>query len=165
MTPTPLEPHPVGSCSPACAPALARRRLLAAGGGVVVTGSLAACAGGQEDAAGQSGPADADPAASDPADGGTRVPLADVPVGGSLFLEDADIVVAQPTEGEVVAYDATCPHQGCMVSTTGEDGTLVCPCHGSAFALADGAVVQGPATEGLATLTAAVDGADVVISG
>ncbi|WP_299518345.1 Rieske (2Fe-2S) protein [uncultured Serinicoccus sp.] len=156
----PSQDHPGAGCSSACATGPARRRLLAAGGGLAVVGSLAACGGGQEDASAGSGTG-----GSDTAGAGTRVPLADVPVGGSRYLEDADVVVAQPTEGEVVAYDATCPHQGCMVSTTGQDGTLVCPCHGSAFALADGAVVQGPATEGLATLTATVDGADVVISG
>ncbi|KUG54494.1 hypothetical protein AVL62_03465 [Serinicoccus chungangensis] len=133
--------------------------MLAAGGGLAVAGSLAACGGGRQEAD-PSGAGEAEPAG-----GGTRVPLADVPVGGSRYVEDAEVVVAQPTEGEVVAYDATCPHQGCMVSTTGADGTLVCPCHGSAFALADGAVVQGPATEGLTTLTSTVDGADVVISG
>ncbi|WP_298886375.1 Rieske (2Fe-2S) protein [uncultured Serinicoccus sp.] len=160
MTRTPRGRHPDAACTSACAHGPARRRLLAGGGGLAVVGSLAACGGGQDDAPGQSGAGD--PGASG---SGTRVPLADVPVGGSRYLEDADVVVAQPTEGELVAYDATCPHQGCMVSTTGAGGTLVCPCHGSAFALADGAVVQGPATEGLATLTATVDGADVVISG
>ena len=41
-----------------------------------------------------------------------------------------------------------CPHQGCTVGTVGADG-IVCPCHGSTFDIATGAVVKGPATSGL----------------
>jgi nitrite reductase/ring-hydroxylating ferredoxin subunit len=40
-----------------------------------------------------------------------------------------------------------CSHRGCSLSTGEVDGdVIVCPCHGSRFALADGAIRQGPAT-------------------
>ena len=155
MTSTPEVDTVVGGCVGCAAPGVARRRFLAAGGGVAVAGTLAGCSSGETGGG----------AATTGADGSTRVPLADVPVGGSLYLDEAEVVVAQPVEGEVVAYDATCPHQGCMVSSTGADDTLVCPCHGSTFAAADGAVVQGPATTGLTVLSARVDGTEIVISG
>ncbi|WP_151523285.1 Rieske (2Fe-2S) protein [Serinicoccus kebangsaanensis] len=152
---------PVAGCAAGCAgavPGVARRRVLAAGG-AVVAGSLGACAPG--------GGGEAPASSSSGSGAGTelRVALAEVPVGGSTYLSEQEVIVAQPTEGEVVAFDATCPHQGCSVSGTGEDATLVCPCHGSSFASADGSVVTGPATAGLTALTATLDGGDVVISG
>ncbi|MWB97368.1 Rieske (2Fe-2S) protein [Agromyces seonyuensis] len=96
--------------------------------------------------------------------GTTIVPTADVPVGGGVSATngDAPVVVAQPTEGEFVAFSATCPHQGCAVAPS--SGEFECPCHGSRFALADGAVLQGPATEGLAPVAVTVSG-DSVVSG
>ncbi|WP_010148544.1 Rieske (2Fe-2S) protein [Serinicoccus profundi] len=154
-----FHPHPrdpVQGCPATCRPAVARRQVLRGGGGAALAATVAACGGEAPDGSTDAGPATG-------ADGEVRVPLSDVPVGGSRYLQDAEVIVVQPTEGEVVAYDATCPHSGCMVSETGDDGTLVCPCHGSAFAAADGALVSGPATEGLSPLTAQVDGADVVI--
>ena len=69
---------------------------------------------------------------------------ADVPVGGGTVFPDQDVVVTQPTSGEFRAFSATCTHQGCAVGDV-SDGTINCPCHGSRFALDDGAVVGGPA--------------------
>jgi nitrite reductase/ring-hydroxylating ferredoxin subunit len=49
--------------------------------------------------------------------------------------------------GEVGALDARCPHRGApMDEGAVRDGCIVCPWHGSVFRLADGALVQGPAT-------------------
>ena len=53
-------------------------------------------------------------------------------------------MVTQPAAGEFRAFSATCTHQGCAVGDV-TDGTINCPCHGSKFAVADGAVVDGPA--------------------
>ena len=49
------------------------------------------------------------------------------------------------SEGTIHAIADRCNHRGCSLSE-GElrDGTIVCPCHGSAFRL-DGTVVKGPA--------------------
>jgi nitrite reductase/ring-hydroxylating ferredoxin subunit len=56
---------------------------------------------------------------------------------------DKDVVVTQPTAGEYKAFSATCTHQG--ASQVGGRRVIVCPCHGSKFAIADGAVTAGPA--------------------
>jgi thiosulfate dehydrogenase [quinone] large subunit len=58
-----------------------------------------------------------------------------------------DIVVRHPN-GKLTACSAVCTHAGCDVTYT--RGVLFCPCHGSAFDAATGAVKQGPATQPLA---------------
>ena len=57
--------------------------------------------------------------------------------------------------------DATCPHRGCVVAPAG--AKLTCPCHGSTFDAATGAVEQGPATTGLKSLPATVSGDGVTL--
>ena len=50
-------------------------------------------------------------------------------------------------QGQVYALDNTCPHMGCpLAKGTVADGSVTCPCHGSRFRLADGALEEGPAT-------------------
>ncbi len=87
--------------------------------------------------------------------------VADVPVGGALILEG--IVLTQPTEGEIRGFDPTCSHQGCAVSQVDGD-EIVCTCHFSKFSITDGAVVDGPAPDGLAPIDVTVDGDQVVRS-
>jgi Rieske Fe-S protein len=85
---------------------------------------------------------------------------ADIPVGSGKVITDADVVISQPTAGKFVAFSATCTHQGCSVSTiTGN--TVNCPCHGSSFALADGSVVKGPATNPLPEKDIRVSGGQI----
>jgi Rieske Fe-S protein len=55
----------------------------------------------------------------------------------------------------VRAFSATCPHQGCPVSTVA-NGTIDCPCHGSRFDAKTGAVVAGPAPRGLTPVAVVV---------
>ena len=43
------------------------------------------------------------------------------------------------------------------------EGTISCPCHGSQFAVADGAVVRGPAQKPLAARKVTVFGNDVLL--
>jgi len=61
--------------------------------------------------------------------------------------------VHQPPHAFLV-YSAACTHTGCEVNGwNGDDGHLVCPCHGSEFDTRDAArVVNGPATKPLAML-------------
>ncbi len=67
-----------------------------------------------------------------------------VPVGGGLILKKQGIVLTQPTKGKIKAFSTTCTHAGCAVNDVA-DGSIVCPCHGSKFAIADGAPTDGPA--------------------
>jgi nitrite reductase/ring-hydroxylating ferredoxin subunit/uncharacterized membrane protein len=51
----------------------------------------------------------------------------------------------------IYALSDHCSHRGCALAAgkiegSGDDAVVVCPCHGSTFRLADGAVVHGPAT-------------------
>ncbi|WP_219413290.1 QcrA and Rieske domain-containing protein [Pseudonocardia nigra] len=126
--------------SPASAPVSRRTVVVAAGAlgaGVVVTGCSVAETGTGGGAAG------AAPA------GAVLGPASEVPVGGGRIYDEQGVVVTQPTEGEFAAFSTVCPHQGCTVNRVA-DAAIVCPCHGSTFAL-DGAVTQGPATTGLET--------------
>lgn len=72
----------------------------------------------------------------------------DVKVGGGVIYPKEKIVVTQPSAGEYKAFSAICTHQGCVVGSV-DQGQIICPCHGSAFSVKDGSVVQGPATTGL----------------
>ena len=69
-----------------------------------------------------------------------------VPVGGGIINDELGVVVTQPTTGEFRAFSARCTHQGCSVSEV-TDGLIHCFCHGSQFAITDGAVVR--AAQGL----------------
>lgn len=98
---------------------------------------------------------------------GTSVPTADVPVGGGTIVTDADenvFVVTQPAEGEFKAFSGICTHQKCPVTEVAGD-EIVCNCHGSRYAVADGSVVDGPAPAPLPEVTATVEGDQVVVSG
>lgn len=69
--------------------------------------------------------------------------------GASVLISHtpAWIVVSRLTQDQFAAVSALCPHEGCTVDRIAER-TLICPCHGSAFTQ-EGALVQGPAGEGL----------------
>jgi cytochrome b6-f complex iron-sulfur subunit len=133
---------------------LCRRTLLkgaVAGCGV---GLLSACGGGTDTSAAPAqppAPASAGAGSTPPA-GGLRLSLtavADIPVGGAVTASAPDgtkLLISQPTAGEVLAFTAVCPHEGCAPAPDGE--RFSCPCHGSQFGL-DGSLQQGPAATGL----------------
>ena len=87
----------------------------------------------------------------------------DVPVGGGTILTDQKVVVTQPTAGEFKAFTAVCTHQGCLVASVA-DGVITCPCHGSTFSAADGAVISGPAPSPLAAVPVTVSGTQITIA-
>nr|MBA3823662.1 Rieske 2Fe-2S domain-containing protein [Ktedonobacterales bacterium] len=67
-------------------------------------------------------------------------------------------VLVRTTAGKLVAFNASCTHEGCPVQFDPNSQLLQCPCHGAAFDPAqDAAVVQGPAQTPLAPLTITVD--------
>lgn len=107
-------------------------------GGAAAAVTLAACGG----TAPEAGDPDAQPI--------ELANAADIPVGGALAVTSdvaGDLLLTQPTAGEIHAFSAVCTHQGCAVEPG--EGDLSCPCHGSAFDLASGEVLRGPANDPL----------------
>jgi Rieske Fe-S protein len=153
-------------------PGLSRRAVVTGAGGVAAVGLLTACGGGAT-ATSPGTPAAAPPAApaapsaapatsSGSGSGEALASTSSIPVGGGKVFADKDVVVTQPTAGEFKAFSATCTHQGCKVKNVA-DGLIICPCHGSRFAIADGSPQAGPAKKPLPAKTVAVDGDSVVL--
>ncbi|MGP3948136.1 Rieske (2Fe-2S) protein [Streptomyces sp. 7N604] len=142
-----------------------RRTVVAAAGATCLAAALAACGDSGEDSGGDAqqqpsgGDASAPESGGSSGGGGGAVlgQAADIPVGGGKVFKDQKVVVTQPTEGEFKAYAALCTHQGALLNeVTG--GTINCPLHHSQFAIADGSVKKGPATQPLPGAKVTVDG-------
>lgn len=129
-----------------------RRTLLRGAAAIGVTGAaavgLAACSSGSSGSS--SGPT-------------TLGATSDVPVGSGTLYRSQKIVVTQPTAGDFKAFSAVCTHQGCIVDGVSQ-GVIQCPCHGSQFNIATGAVVTGPATSPLPAKTVTVTDGKLVVS-
>lgn len=130
------------------------RRTVVVGGAVVLGTGLAAtaCAGGPP----------AEPAAPAAAAGTVLGPTSDVPVGSAKIFSAQQVVVTQAAAGTYAGFSTTCPHQGCAVAQV-QGASIVCPCHGSEFAL-DGSVTQGPAQKGLTARAVTVKGSDITLA-
>ncbi|MFF3399652.1 Rieske (2Fe-2S) protein [Streptomyces sp. NPDC002659] len=89
---------------------------------------------------GTSGPAESSVAPA----GEELAKTSEIPVGGGKVFAEQKVVVTQPAAGDFKAFSAICTHAGCTVNKVA-DGTIDCPCHGSKYAIADAAVVGGPA--------------------
>lgn len=124
-----------------------RRRLLGGSAALGIGVPLLAACGGDE-----GGGAEA------PEAGTVLVKTSEVPVGGGVILEG--VVVTQPEEGTFKAFSSTCTHQSCTVTSV--DETIRCSCHGSSFALSNGAVEGGPAPEPLPEVAIRVEGGEVI---
>jgi Rieske Fe-S protein len=79
-------------------------------------------------------------------------PLDKVPDGSAVITGGLVLTRSGQT---VKAFSSTCTHQGCAVNRV-SDGKVFCPCHGSVFNAATGAVVQGPAGSPLPTVNVTV---------
>ena len=93
--------------------------------------------------------------ASEPVDAFAQT--SDIELGGGTIYPDDKVVITQPTQGEFKCFTAVCTHAGCIVSGVA-DGHINCICHGSAYSIADGSVVNGPATQPLAEQSISVEG-------
>lgn len=149
---------------------LSRRHALAGVAAVGVGVPFLAACGGDEASSGAESPstptssAPSSDGASTPTDGASSggapaglTTTADIPVGGGTIFADEDVVIVQPTEGEFLAWSATCTHQGCQVTSV-DGGSIVCSCHNSTFSIEDGSVQGGPATSPLGEVAITVDG-------
>ena len=63
--------------------------------------------------------------------------------GTSVNMKELRLWLFRDADGGMYAVSTVCTHLGC-VAHRGEDGTYLCPCHGSRFA-ANGDVEAGPA--------------------
>jgi Rieske Fe-S protein len=145
-----------------------RRTVLQTGGLIAVGGLVAACSSGGSESAATPAPATtgaAAPSGSAPATSGAGAvaQTSDIPVGGGLIIAEPAVVITQPTAGEFKAFTAICTHQGCLVSEV-VNNEIICPCHGSRFSAADGAVLTGPAQTPLTAAGVTVDGGSVVLT-
>jgi len=86
----------------------------------------------------------------------------DIPVGGGKVFTDAKVVVTQPTKDVFKGFSAVCTHVGCLCNQVA-GGTIDCPCHGSKFAIATGAVVAGPAPSPLPEAPITVSGGKILL--
>lgn len=133
---------------------LGRRELLvvgATGAGLVV---LAACGSSTDPTAG---------AGTSTGSGGTKlIEIADIEVGQSAAatLDGQPVLVTRTGESTAVAFSAICTHMGCKVEPAGAE--LHCPCHGSKYTAATGAVIAGPAPKPLPAVKVTVAGGSVV---
>ena len=156
-------------------PPVSRRAVLRGAGLAAVTaGTVAACgSGGSDDtssgsSASGSGSATSSAGGSGSAAGGSAgaelAAVSDVPVGGGMVVAAQKVVLTQPTSGEIKAFSTRCTHQGCAVGAV-KDGYIVCPCHGSRFAIADGAPTpDSPAKEPLASKPVTVSGGKITLA-
>ena len=86
----------------------------------------------------------------EPPDTFTRVAAANEVADNAMIRAhagDADVLIVRQ-HGRVCALAHACSHLGGPLSEgTLKDGSVVCPWHGSEFALNDGEVINGPATQ------------------
>ncbi|WP_406283793.1 Rieske (2Fe-2S) protein [Embleya sp. NBC_00896] len=133
------------------------RRIVVCGALVAVGGAALVACGGDDGGDDKTQDQNTAPAADK-----TLGPAADVPVGGGKIYDNEKVVVTQPTAGDFKAFTAVCTHQQCLVGSV-SGGEIRCPCHGSRFDVATGAVLGGPAPRPLAAKPIAVANGQVVL--
>jgi Rieske Fe-S protein len=151
------------ACSTAAVPYDANDAGQAPGPDLAATSSASPVTAGPPAAAAGGGAASA---AATPATAGASGTLlgqaSDIPVGGGKVFTDAKVVVTQPTKGVFKGFSAVCTHVGCLCNQVA-DGTINCPCHGSKFTIATGAVVAGPAPSPLPAAPITVTGGKILL--
>jgi Rieske Fe-S protein len=157
--------EPSDTAAPGCGCWSRRQSLAVAGVAAAGTAGLTACGdgGAVEGAASSVASAASSAAASAAASAGAAIDAAQIPVGGGKVIEALKVVVTQPTAGDYKAFSAVCTHQACSVTTV-EGGVITCPCHGSQFDAATGAVKKGPATKPLEAKSVSVGSDGITVT-
>jgi Rieske Fe-S protein len=147
-----------GAGGSSSAPAASTAASTAAGQGAT-SAAPASTAAGQ--GATSAAPASSAPASSAAAANALAATSA-IPVGSGTIFSGPKVVVTQPSAGEFKAFSAVCTHMGCTVSQV-SNGTIDCPCHGSQYNIATGAVVAGPAPAPLPPKSIKVSGGSIFL--
>ncbi|MET8626092.1 Rieske (2Fe-2S) protein [Kitasatospora sp. NPDC004669] len=145
--------------APETSPATSRRSLLCGAAAALAVGGTVALTGCSS-SSGSSGSSDSSSAPKGPVDLG---PASAIPEGGGKVFREQKIVVTQPTAGQYKAFSAKCTHAGCIVDQVKKE-QIQCPCHGSRFGIADGAVQDGPAPSPLPAYTVTVEGGNLKVT-
>ena len=82
---------------------------------------------------------------------------------GSLLNEEAKVLVIKDSQGELIAVNPTCTHQGCIVDWEPDENQFICPCHNAKYA-PDGKVTGTPAQSPLSTYEVQEDNGDILVS-
>lgn len=91
-----------------------------------------------------------------------EVAATEVPVGSAIIVDS--FIIAQPTEGEFLAYSSTCPHQRNPITEV--DGDIVrCTYHSAEFSIVDGAALSGPARDPLVPVELTTEGNQLTAGG
>jgi cytochrome b6-f complex iron-sulfur subunit len=83
--------------------------------------------------------------------------VADFPPGTVTAFPNGKFYLARGADGGFLALYQKCTHLACVVLWHETDGQFYCPCHGSRF-LADGTVLNRPATRSLTRFPVRFDG-------
>jgi cytochrome b6-f complex iron-sulfur subunit len=77
--------------------------------------------------------------------------------------EQKALIIPNPTDNnQLIAVNPTCTHAGCTVAWESDKQVFICPCHDSQFS-SDGTVVEGPATEPLASYEVKSEGDAILV--
>jgi glycine/D-amino acid oxidase-like deaminating enzyme/nitrite reductase/ring-hydroxylating ferredoxin subunit len=80
-----------------------------------------------------------------------------IPLGAGAVVRSGmhKLAVYKDQQGQVSAFDATCPHLKCIVVWNSAERSFDCPCHGSRFDC-QGKVINGPANVDLTPVDSSV---------
>ena len=95
----------------------------------------------------------------------TVAKVGDIGEGEAIAIDvDGTPVAVALVDGRYYAFDDTCTHRQCSLADGEIDGSAVmCPCHGSQFDVTSGDVLNGPATEPVASYPIRVEGEAIQI--
>lgn len=84
----------------------------------------------------------------------TTIPVLTLVGGAALqtfgdFNGGREVIIIRTSTTALAVYTAVCTHQQCLVNNRLQNGNIYCACHASAFSVADGRPLSGPATASL----------------